>query len=134
MKTASVKEQEAAKKKWQAAANAYEVLSDPTKRARYDSEASSSSSWSNWGQQSQQGQQGQQQANAQNMWSNVTSDAEVIEEAINEYALELQENAELAAAGIAKGDFTEVEETVLHRTGVLLRNTQRLSLNRRGTF
>jgi hypothetical protein len=39
---------------------------------------------------------------------NVTSDAEVVEEAINEYAEELKENASRAAAGVARGDFSEV--------------------------
>ena len=58
----------------QEAANAYEVLSNPTKKADYDRQASSQGFGGGfWDQQ-------QQQANANQTWSNVSNDADVIEE------------------------------------------------------
>ena len=109
MRGASKAEQDAAKIKWQEAANAYEILSDTKKRAAYDANRDSSNfggfggSYAQYRGQQQQQQQ-QQQANAQQTWSTVTSDADILEEALNEYIEEVQENIAAAAAGAAKGD------------------------------
>jgi DnaJ-class molecular chaperone len=103
-----------AKKKWQDAANAYEVLSDPIKRKRYDENLATQGSGGGggfWGQQQQQSSSQQHQANANQQWDTVTNDADIIEEAIREYAEELKEDAELAAEGMAKGDFGEVNDS-----------------------
>jgi hypothetical protein len=108
MRGASKAEQDAAKIKWQEAANSYEILSDAKKRAAYDANSDSSNFYGGFGgsnsQYQGQQQQQQQQANAQQTWSTVTSDADILEEALNEYIEEVQENIAAAAAGAAEGD------------------------------
>jgi len=68
----------------QEAANAYEVLSNPTKKADYDRQASSQGFgggfWDQYTGAGGQQQQQQEQANANQTWSNVSNDADVIEE------------------------------------------------------
>eukprot|EP00615_Pteridomonas_danica_P002868 CAMPEP_0114350212 /NCGR_PEP_ID=MMETSP0101-20121206/16167_1 /TAXON_ID=38822 ORGANISM="Pteridomonas danica, Strain PT" /NCGR_SAMPLE_ID=MMETSP0101 /ASSEMBLY_ACC=CAM_ASM_000211 /LENGTH=262 /DNA_ID=CAMNT_0001489281 /DNA_START=213 /DNA_END=1001 /DNA_ORIENTATION=+ len=116
-------ELEFSKKKWQELANAYEILSDAKKRKDYD-DSLNSTSGGFWGQQSQSQQQqsqqqSQHQANANQTWNNVTSDADIIEEAIREYAEELKEDAELAAIGVSEGNLDEAWRFVKQHKGLV---------------
>ena len=112
-----VNKSEEAKTKFQAAANAYEVLSDPKKRAAYDN--SGFDPFGSAGYQQQQQQQQQQRANAQQHWSNVTLDADIIEEALREYGEEVAENAAAAAAGVGRGDIQPLWGFVKRHKGIV---------------
>ena len=70
-------------------------------------------------QQYSQQQQQQQQANAQQTWSTVTADADIIEEALREYAEEVQENFVAAASGVADGDLQPSWEFLKRHKGVV---------------
>jgi hypothetical protein len=117
-------EQDRAKVKWQEAADAYEILSNDSKRAAYDASGYDDpfgfgSQQGQQGQQYSQQQQQQQQANAQQTWSTVTADADIIEEALREYAEEVQENFVAAASGVADGDLQPSWEFLKRHKGVV---------------
>jgi len=91
---------EFAKKKFQEVSEAFDILKDDRKRREYDQTSSSSSYWSQ-----DPGQNQHNQQRAQQQWQDVTDDADIINEALNEYMEQLAEDGDAAALGMWNLDF-----------------------------
>lgn len=96
-----------AKAKFQQITQAYEILSDEKKRALYDSGSYNESTY-------------QQSASAEDIFSSVQRDVEVIQEAFVSYLSDLSAEIQLGYTASTQGDWETVWDVVKYNRGIIL--------------
>lgn len=113
-----------AREKFQKVAEAYEILSDSTRRQSYDTTGYTGQQQST----SQNQQQAQQQAqytyssqqHAEDVFRSVSEDADIVKEAIQGLVEDIQDEFTYAAECVQRGDWNEVWRIIKDNKGVIL--------------